>query len=192
MLIINKQDKTQLKPLYSFGSYGLFQLTAELAEVNVAQIGEALDQIPLVEHHSPEIILAVSKDDQDFHAKWEHSLISLDEHGNFVGVIMGYERESEETEQYPNDSIFLSDFAVSKSHQKQGLGKWMLGSWLDFNTKLGFKVLNSSLQFTTQTNSAVWNRHVQALYESLGFAKRSTQNYRNRNEIVYELMIGKK
>lgn len=181
-----------MKPLYSFGSYGLFQLTAELAEVYVAQIGEALDQIPLVESHKPEMILATNVEDREFHAKWDHSLIALDEHGEFVGVIIGYERESEGTEQYPQASIYMSDFAVSKSHQKQGLGKWMVGNWLDYNTKIGFKVLKGSLQFTVQTNSAVWNRHVQALYESFGFTKRSTKNYRNRNDIVYELLTSTK
>lgn len=64
----------------------------------------------------------------------------------------------------------------------------MVGSWLDYNTIIGFKVLSGSLQFTVQTNSAVWNRHVQTLYESFGFTKRSTKNYRNRNDIVYQLI----
>lgn len=107
-----------MKPLYSFGSYGLFQLTAELAEVYATQIGEALDQIPLVESHTPELILATSKEDREFHAKWQHSLIALDEQGEFAGVVIGYEREGEGNEQYPQASIYMSDFAVSKSHQK--------------------------------------------------------------------------
>lgn len=178
-----------MKQLYSFGSYGLFPLDETVALAYVVQIGKALDQIPLVEHHTPESILAVAKDDREFHAKWEHSLIALDEDGAFVGVVMGYEREGEGNEQYPQASIYLSDLAVAKSHQKQGLGKWLIGSWLDYNTKLSFKVLKGSLQFTTQTNSAVWNRHVQALYESFGFKPRSTKNYHNRNDIVYALML---
>jgi ribosomal protein S18 acetylase RimI-like enzyme len=177
-----------MQPLYSFGSYRIFKLTAELAEVYAAQIVEALDLIPLVATHTPEVILATREDTSEFHAKWEHSLVALDEHGEFVGVIMGYEREAEGNEQYPQASIYMSDFAVAKSHQKQGLGKWMVDSWLDYNTKLGFRKLNGSLQFSVQTNSAVWNRHVQALYESFGFTKRSTKNYPNRNDIVYELI----
>ncbi len=178
-----------MKPLYSFGSYGLFRLTAELAEAYATQIGEALDQIPLVEHHTPDLILAMSKEGRKFHAKWEHSLIALDEQGEFVGVVMGYEREGEENEQYPQASLYMSDLAVAKSHQKQGLGKWLIASWLDYNMQIGFTRLNGALQFSTQTNSAVWNRHVQGLYESFGFTKRSTKNHHNRNDIVYALSI---
>jgi GNAT superfamily N-acetyltransferase len=177
-----------MKPLYSFGSYRIFKLSAELAEVYVIQIGEALDLIPLVATHTPEVILATQDEAHEFHGKWEHSLIALDEHGEFVGVIMGYERESEGSPQYPHASIYMSDFAVAKSHQKQGLGKWMIDSWLDYNTKWGFRVLKGPLQFSVQINSAVWNRHVQTLYESFGFTKRSTKNYPNRNDIVYELV----
>lgn len=178
-----------MKPLYRFGTYSLFNLSEQTAEVYEQQITDALDQIPFVEKHTLEAILATNKNDRQILAKWEHSLIALDEHGAFVGVVIGYERPSEDNELYSKPSIYMSDLAIAKDHQKQGLGKWLISSWLDHNKQIGFRELEGDLQFSTQTNSAVWNVHVQKLYESFGFKKRATKTYPNRIDIVYELIV---
>ena len=100
-------------------------------------------------------------------------------------MIIGYEREREGNAQYPRNSIYLSDFAVSQDFQKQGLGKFLVQCWLEYNTKIGFLELEGDLAFSVQTNSAAWNAHVQNMYESFGFRRIAEKQYENRVESVF-------
>src|SRR5690606_18131351 len=120
------------------------------------------------------------------HKKWEHGLIALADN-DFAGLIVGYEREAESNNQYPENSIYVSDFAVDSKYQKKGLGKFLVETWLSYNQDKGFLELDGKLRFSLQTNSADWNNHVQNLYESYGFRKIATKQYDNRTDNVYFL-----
>jgi ribosomal protein S18 acetylase RimI-like enzyme len=176
-----------MKSLYQLQQFSIYKLTYELAQKYVADICTALDLIPEVDRHNPEQILASKKGDRVLYSKWQHSLIALTEQGEFAGVVIGYERKSEGNEQYPENCIYLNDLAVAANYQKKGLGKFIVQSWLDFNTKTGFLDLDGQLRFCVQTNSSDWNVHVQRLYESFGFTKISSKLYGNREDNVYVL-----
>ena len=157
----------------------------ELARKYQEEICSALDQIPEVEPHTLEKLLMENKGERILKKKWNHSFILLD-NGKFVGIAIGDEREAEGNAQYPKHSIYMSDLAISKNYQKRGLGKFLVGLWVEKNTKIGFlELLDGKLRFSVQTNSADWNSHVQRLYESVGFKKIAEKKYNNRTDNVY-------
>lgn len=160
--------------------------TPDLAEKYHVEICDALDQIPEVEPHTLEQLLMEHKGDRIFHKKWEHSFILLDG-DQFVGIAIGYEREAEDNDQYPQPSIYMNDLAISENYQQQGLGKLLIKLWLEKNTETGFLELDGRLRFSVQTNSAEWNSHVQRLYESFGFIKIAEKEYDNRTDNIYVL-----
>jgi ribosomal protein S18 acetylase RimI-like enzyme len=169
----------------TFREFTIFELTPVLVEKYSEEMCAALDQIPLVEPHTKEYLLSDTKGDRVLYAKWQHSLIALDNEDKFAGLIIGYERKSEGNEQYPENSIYLSDFATAATHQKKGLGKYLLKTWLEFNTEKGFLELDDELKFSVQTNAAEWNAHVQGLYESFGFIEIARKKYDNREDGVF-------
>jgi len=162
-------------------------LSLELVKQYTNEICDSLDQIKLVEKHTLEQLLAEQKGERLLHAKWQHSLIALTESGEYIGVVIGYEREAEGNKQYPVNSIYLSDLAIARKYQGQGLGRKLLVYWLELNKKMGFVKLTGNLVFSLQTNSATWNQHVQKLYESFGFKKTVEKVYENRVDNVYFL-----
>lgn len=105
----------------------------------------------------------------------------------YAGVAIGYEREAEGNEQYPRHSIYLNDLAVSADFQRQGLGRFLVKSWLDYNRQVGFLRLQGELVFSVQTNAAAWNQHVQELYVAFGFKRVAKKKYENRVDGVYFL-----
>src|SRR3989304_9117829 len=139
-----------------YKEFKIIPLTKDLANKYSAAICTALALIPSVEPRTPEQLLAENKGERALHKKWEHSLIALKE-DQFAGVIIGYERESENTDQYPHHSIYVSDFAVAAQYQRKGLGTFLVKNWLDYNQQKGFLELNGDLRFSIQTNSADWN-----------------------------------
>ena len=173
----------------SFGEFNIYPLTKELAIEHMQGILEALDLIPMVNKHTKEGILSNNKGERVFHAKWDHSLVALTLSGDFAGLVIGYERESEGNSQYSDNSIYLSDFAISEKYQKKGLGKFLCATWLEYNKKKGFLELEGKLKFTVQTNKAEWNSYVQRIYESLGFKKTAEKTYENRTDNIYSLNL---
>jgi len=168
-------------------NFKIYQLTKNLAEKYLEDIISALDLIPEVDPHTPEDVLSENSRGRILHAKWDHSLIVLTTDGAFAGLLIGYERESEENEQYPSHSIYISGLAVSKNFQGKGLGKFILQIWIDQCKEKGFLELNGKLRLSVQTNKEDWNRHVQKLYESFGFKKIAEKQYGNRIDNVYSL-----
>ena len=168
-------------------NFELRQLTKELVEHYQVDICKALDQIPLVDPHTLDDLLMKKKGDRILYKKWDHSFILLDG-DKFVGIVVGYERDAEDNEQYPFNSIYMNDLAVSSDYQKKGLGRFLVGEWLKMNTEIGFLELGGDLQFSVQTNSAEFNLHVQKLYESFGFRKIAEKQYDNRTDNVYFMM----
>lgn len=176
-----------MEKVAEFKEFTIFKLTKELAEKYIDSIINVLDSIPQVDKHNSEQVLADQKEDRIYHKKWEHSLLALDQNNEFAGIIMGYEREKENNEQYPQNTIYLSELAVNRTFQNQGLGKFLIQTWLEYNKKLGFLELEGSLRFAVQTNKDKWNKHVQKLYEFFGFTKISEKSYGNRIDNVYAL-----
>lgn len=162
-------------------------LSHTLAQTYASAIVESLDRIPLVDPHSVEQVLAETKGDRLLHHKWDHSMIALTQSGQYVGVILSYEREAEDELRYPRPSIYLSSLAVDTNFQGRGVAKSMIATWLEHNRVRSFLDLEGDLEFTVQTNSAEWNVHVQRLYTSFGFTPRATKSYGNRVDTVYSL-----
>jgi len=177
-----------MKLISSQAEIQIYQLDENLAEKYSSQICESLDQIPLVDKHTQEQLLATKKDTRILHHKFDHSLIALSG-AQYVGVAIGYEREAEGNDQYPHHTLYLSDFAIASSYRKKGLGTMLLKTWLEFNLKVGFLQLPGKVSFSLQTNSAAWNKYVQDLYELVGFQKVAEKSYPNRVDTVYLLKI---
>ncbi len=126
------------------------------------------------------------KEGRIFYGKWNHSLILLDKQ-KIIGVIIGYERESENNEQYPENTIYISELGIYKPYQKKGLGRKLLQTFLKYNQQAGFKHLKGILNFSVQTNSAQFNQHVVNIYKSLGFKKRALKEYSNQVYVILGL-----
>lgn len=161
-------------------------LTPELARKYEGDICASLNQIPEVEPHTLDYLLMEQKRDKILHKKWDHSFLLLDG-DQYVGVAIGYERDAEGNEQYPEPSIYMNDLSIAQKYQKRGLGKSLVETWLQKNTEKGFLELQGRLRFAVQTNSAEWNSYVQKLYESFGFTKIAEKKYENRVDNVYVL-----
>lgn len=176
-------------PIAEYKQFKIYLLTKELAQEYADKIVEIIDQIPLAEPHSKEQLLSGFKGERKLHEKWKHSLIVFSENQKVAGVLIASEREKEDNDLYPVNCIYMNSFAVSPSFQKQGLGKFLLLTCLEYNKTKGFLELDGKLRFAVQTNSAEWNRHVQELYEELGFKKAGIKTYDNRVDYVYRLEV---
>jgi len=169
-----------MKQINTIGKYAIYQLDKETMSAHVDTIAILADQIPMVSY-TKEDMLAESKPGREFHGKWEHSLVVFDQ-DKPIAIIIGYEREKEDNNQYPENSIYISELAVDKNYLRQGIAKKLLKLFLDFNTSL--LCLDGKLSFSVQTNSADWNRHVIELYKSFGFKQTAQKQYDNRTDVV--------
>lgn len=157
-------------------------LTREIAQEHIDDLVRLANQIPEVTY-SPEDILADQKGDRLQHNKWDHSLVVFDG-GSPVALVMGYERQAEGNDQYPRDTIYISELAVAQTHQGRGVARRLLAEFFRNSFKSGFRTLKGELNYSIQTNSAEWNEHVVELYESFGFKKRALKDYPNRTDVV--------
>lgn len=162
--------------------YNVYLLRKNLAKKYISKITKIIDQIPLVKYTEDDV-LAESKKDRNFYGKWKHSLVVFDDNIP-VAVVIGYERKAENNIQYPNNTIYISELGVDRKYQRQGIAKKLLKIFLDYNCKKGFTYLKGEVNFSIQTNSAKWNRHVPKLYKSFGFVKRAFKIYDNRTDVV--------
>lgn len=163
----------------------VYLLEKSVATQYIAQLIEMLNQIPCVSYQR-EDILSEAKRGRVFYGKWKHSLIVL--HGQTpVATIMGYERQSEHTDQYPDNTIYISEFAVATPYQKKGIGKKLLKLFLSYNVQRGFLYLTGDINFSAQTNIAEFNHHVRKLYLSCGFKERGVKHYDNRTDVIMGL-----
>ena len=164
--------------------YKVTVLTKDVAQEHINEITQLLSQIPLVKITSSEILSDNTK--RVLHGKWEHSLVVLDKQ-KIIAIVMAYERESEDNQQYPVNTIYISELAVDAGYQHQGIAKRLLALFLKHSYRIGFQHLTGKINFTVQTNTADWNKHVQNLYIGLGFEKRSEKVYDNRADTIYGL-----
>jgi GNAT superfamily N-acetyltransferase len=162
--------------------YDVKPLTHALVFRHLSELTALANLIPEVEI-SPEEILADRKDDRELLGKWDHSLGVFDG-DQPIAFVVGYERRGEGNAQYPSDTLYVNELSVSQDHQRQGIAKALLSHFFDYNTREGFKHLDGPFNYSIQTNSADWNHHVVALYESFGFRTRATKAYDNRTDVV--------
>jgi ribosomal protein S18 acetylase RimI-like enzyme len=173
-----------MQQIGSINTYTVIALTQEIAENYTKEISELASQIPKVDYTEADI-LAESKGERIFYGKWEHSLIVFCG-GSPIAVLIAYERKGEGTEQYPVNSIYISELAVQVDYQKQGIARGLLRIFLDHSKN--FKFLEGDLIFTVQTNCADWNKHVCKLYESFGFQSVANKKYENREDFILSKM----
>jgi ribosomal protein S18 acetylase RimI-like enzyme len=163
-------------------------LTRELAEQYAQDLAALTSQIPEVEYTAADI-LAEQKGERNMLNKWQHSLVVM-EGDKPIAFVMGYERRAEGNDQYPNDTLYISELAVGESHQHQGIARSLLQQFFEMNNGVGFLSLSGKLNYSIQTNSATWNDHVIKLYESFGFKQRATKAYPNRTDVVLGVDLG--
>lgn len=162
-------------------------LTYELATIYAAELTDLANQIPGVAYQE-EDILAVQKGERQMLGKWLHSLVMIDE-DKPIAMAMGYERASEANQQYPQNTLYVSELAVAKDYQRRGISRGLLTNFFRHNNKIGLQLLPGELNYSIQTNSAEGNRHVVALYESFGFKERAKKQYPNRQDVVLGVAV---
>lgn|SRR5487761_1123037 len=163
-------------------NFGAIPLTKELASQHLEQLTALANQIPEVDY-KPDDILADHKGERQLRNKWDHSLVVFEDNVP-IAFVIGYERQVEGNEQYPENTLYISELAVVESRQQQGIARSLLTEFFEKNNEVGFLSLEGELNYSIQTNSAEWNEHVLELYKSFGFEKRATKNYPNRTDAV--------
>lgn len=164
------------------GPYQVRLLDQSLIHKTVNQLALLGNQIPQVTYTAADL-LADRKGDRVLHGKWDHSLALMDDDVP-IGFVMSYERAAEDNDMHPDNTLYISELAIDEAHQRQGLARKLLDSFFTFNNDRRFLYLDGQLNYSLQTNSAEWNKHVRELYESFGFRQRATKSYDNRTDIV--------
>lgn len=157
-------------------------LTREFAVQHIVELTKLANEIPIVRYTEKEI-LAESKERRVFHGKWSRSLVVTDE-DKPIALLIAYERESENNEQYPANTLYMSELAVSPDYRNQGIARNLIQTFLDTNNATGLLTLGGKFNYSLQTNSADWNAHVVELYYSFGFKVRSTKTYSDAVDFV--------
>lgn len=173
-----------MRKINSINSYTVFLLNKETAEKYIKEITSLVNKIPLVEY-TEENILAEAKEKRIFYGKWEKSLIVFD-NDKPIAILIGYEREAEENDLYPENSLYISELAVDKDYRQQGIARELIKIFLDNNKK--FFYLYGDIVYSVQTNSADWNNHVKKLYGKFGFRNIGVKEYDNRTDVVLKLI----
>ncbi|OEU67930.1 MAG: hypothetical protein BA863_18225 [Desulfovibrio sp. S3730MH75] len=167
------------------GNYTISLLDEESAKRNADEIAKLADSIPLVTYSTVDV-LASNQGGRRFIDKWLFSHW-IKHNDTPVGMIIGYYRKADGGPNYPSDSVYISELAIAKTHQQRGLAKALITTFLvNARKHQRIRSLKGQLRFTVQTNSAVWNQHVQKLYESFGFQKRRIKKYDNRTDWIME------
>lgn len=170
---------TELPPI---DGYQVKLLDKATAERNIDVITRMFNNIPLV-HYTASEVLEETKGTRIMHRKWEHSLVVFDG-DRLIALVVGYERDAEGNDQYPQNTLYISELVVDEDYQRKGIARNLLRRFIAYNTQLGFIDLDGELNFSVQTNQAEFNKHVQDLYKGIGFEQRAIKVYENRTDIV--------
>lgn len=157
-------------------------LSRELAEQYADKLAALADQIPGVSY-TTETVLAETKGERQLLGKWDHSLVVM-ESQTPIGLVIGYERQAEGNEQYPENTLYISELAVDEGYRKRGIAQHLLTRFIQKTSQRGFLHIPGQLNYSVQTNSEDWNQHVINLYKSFGFRERARKHYLNRTDIV--------
>lgn len=167
--------------------YSIYLLTKELAKKFQREITQIWNLVPLANHKISDI-LQEEKNGKHYLGKWKHSLIMLSpDKVEVYGFIVGHERRAESNDVYSTDSLHLKSLSISQKYQKQGLGRKLLETWLNYSRQLGYLHLSGKFVFSAQTNGAAWNAHVQNFYQEFGFVKTGSKKYQNKIDNVFLL-----
>ena len=171
--------------LENYKNFTLYKLDKNCAKKYQDKIVSLLRMIPKTSYKS-EDILAERKGERVFHSKWEHSLILFDKDIP-IGVLIAYEREKENNDLYPENSLYINEIAVSEKYQGYGIGKYLMGYFLKHNQKF-FSFQNSDkIIFKIQTEDSIENLKVINFYKSFGFKERGRKKYSEKYDLVMEL-----
>jgi ribosomal protein S18 acetylase RimI-like enzyme len=162
--------------------YQSLDLTHNFAQAHVNELVELANTIPLITH-TPEEIMAESKGERQLYDKWLHGLVVV-KGGETVGFVGAYERANEDNEQYPENTLYISELAISEAHRRQGIATALMNLFFHKNDALGLQTLSGNLNYSVQTNSAGWNQPVIDFYNSLGFNERATKKYEDRTDLI--------
>jgi ribosomal protein S18 acetylase RimI-like enzyme len=162
--------------------YESLDLTHDFAEAHADELVILADTIPLISHTSQDI-LGETKGDRKLYAKWLHGLVVVKDLET-VGFVAAYERAAENNEQYPQNTLYISELAIAEAHRRQGIATALMQLFFQKNDALGLTVLSGDLNYSLQTNSAIWNKPVIDLYKSLGFKERATKQYEDRTDLI--------
>jgi ribosomal protein S18 acetylase RimI-like enzyme len=172
-----------MKKVGQIGKYIVYKLDKDIARIYSNQITDLANEIPLVDYREIDI-LADYKKDRIFYGKWEHSLIVFD-NKTPIAIIIAYERQSENNNLYPQNTIYISELAVKSNYRREGIARQLLKLWLELNIK--FYHLKGSVNYSIQTNSADWNQYVINLYTSSGFVNYGMKEYPNRKYVILRM-----
>jgi len=178
----------------SINGHKVMSLSKEYAKVHISELVRLANLIPHVTYTELDI-LADQKQDRILHRKWDHSLVVVDDLHNPIGFIIGYEREAEHNEQYPENTLYIGEIVIDPKFQGQGIGKELLKLFITYNKQIGFLDLNGEFNFSVQTNSAPFNKKVQDLYLKQGFNIRAVKHYdksesgEERDDYVFGLLL---
>ena len=166
-------------------TYLIYVLTKDLAKEFQKEITKIWNLVPLSNHGINDILLE-KKGDKVYLGKWQHSLVMLSpDRKEVYGFVVVYEREGENNDIYPTDSLHLKSLSISEEHQRQGFGRKLVSRWLTYNKEVGYSHLKGKLAYSTQTNGVEWNAHVQKFYQSFGFKMIGSKQYENKIDNVY-------
>lgn len=164
----------------------LINIDKAFAQKHLETLTHLIQTIPQT-NYTFESVLAEAKEARIFYGKWQRSF-ALMEGKDLIGCIFGYERQSENSEQYPTHTIYMSELAVRPEYQGRGFGKLLVETWLANNRALGMQEFpDTQVNFSLQTNQALWNQGVRDFYTGFGFKKRAEKIYPDRVDVVMGL-----
>lgn len=162
--------------------YQVTRLTKEMAYAHADRLCYLINLIPF-SNIPKEDVLAESRGERQYHHKWKHSYVLMNDDQEIIAMLTAYERDREDNELYPFESIYLHMLAVDADYQRQGIARALVTAFLTHERYIGFE---GDAVFSIQTNSASWNTHVQNFYRSLGFIPIAKKEYDDRVDIVYK------
>ncbi|MFZ2188153.1 MAG: GNAT family N-acetyltransferase [Candidatus Moraniibacteriota bacterium] len=169
------------KIIDTINHFTVVRLDKDFAKKHIDILITLASQIPLVSYDA-ENILADSKKGRKFIGKWIHSLAVMDG-DKAIACIFAYERKAELSGYYSRNFLYISELAVDKQYQGQGIAKKLVTIFLEKNKT--FKFLDGKIQYAVQTNEAPWNHNVHKLYLSLGFKQTGEKAYDNRTDMIF-------
>jgi len=162
----------------STAGFTLQPLTKEFAAKNVDRLLELQNIIPGV-NWTPDMLL----DDEwrpepplysgkVFLAKWEHSIVAVDNAGYPIGLLLAYERSAdEEMKKVGRGSLYIHGFVVDPERQGNGLGKMMMHQLAENLMRDEFKKISGDPDLLITLRFDKKSSYLADVYAKLGFKK---------------------
>jgi ribosomal protein S18 acetylase RimI-like enzyme len=125
--------------------------------------------------------------DRVFRAKWEHSLVAVDENGRPIGLLIAYERTGKEIYGIDDVSLYIHAIVTDRDgYRNRGVGTRLMAELAQNLKKKGFLSswnYHGPPNISLQTNTA--NEGAIRFYERLGFKRIGTKTYPDRTDYIY-------